>query len=77
MTEKTFAHVERSHSGNLPVSRSANKQVIYIYADAFTTCDCGRDLMLSQRVFGDDTYRGRCACGKNWALRTSKIWECW
>lgn len=55
-----------------PVSSSA-KTIMYVYADAFTTCDCGKDLMLSQRVFGDCTYRGMCSCGKSWALLNGKI----
>lgn len=59
----------------LPVS-SSDKTVMYVYADAFTTCDCGKELMLSQRVFGDFTYRGRCSCGKNYALLNGKF-QCW
>jgi len=55
-----------------PVSIGA-KTIMYVYADAFTTCDCGKDLMLSQRVFGDFTYRGACSCGKSWALLNGKI----
>lgn len=55
-----------------PVSSSA-KMIMYVYSDAFTTCDCGKELMLTQRVFGDFTYRGACSCGKSWALLNNKI----
>lgn len=55
-----------------PVSSSA-KTIMYVYSDAFTTCDCGKDLMLTQRVYGDNTYRGICSCGKSWALLNGKI----
>ncbi len=50
-----------------------NMSILYVYADAFTKCDCGKDLMLSQRVFGDNTYRGICSCGLSWALLNGKI----
>jgi len=53
------------------------KTIMYVYADAFTTCDCGKDLMLSQRVFGDLTYSGMCSCGKSWALLNGKIKSWW
>lgn len=58
-----------------PVSSSA-KTVMYVYSDAFTTCDCGKELMLTQQVFGDFTYRGMCSCGKSYALLNGKF-KCW
>lgn len=56
-----------------PPQASGDKVVMYAYSDAFTTCDCGKDLMLSQRGFGDTVYRGACSCGKSWALSNGKI----
>lgn len=52
---------------------SSSKTVMYVYSDAFTTCDCGKELMLTQRAFGDFTYRGMCSCGKSYALLNGKF----
>ncbi len=51
------------------------KVILYVYADAVTTCDCGKELVLTQRAFGNPTYTGACKCGKSWCLRSGKIWS--
>ena len=47
--------------------------VYYIYAQAFTTCDCGNELMLSQIVFNNPVYTGSCSCGKSYSLNKGKL----
>ncbi len=56
-----------------PSGTSNTKTITYVYSDAFTTCDCGEDLMLSQRVYGNATYKGSCSCGREWELLNGKI----
>lgn len=50
-----------------------NKTILYVYSDAFTTCDCGKDLMLTQKIYANATYTGICSCGKYWKLLNGMI----
>ncbi len=45
-----------------------HRTVIYMYSNAFTTCDCGNELVLAQTIVGDPVYRGNCECGKRFEL---------
>lgn len=49
------------------------KRIMYIYADAFTVCDCGKELKLTQTRYGDNTYRGLCSCKRKWTLLNNKF----
>jgi len=53
--------------------QNSTKTIIYMYASAFTDCDCGQNLILSQKVVGSQTYSGRCSCGLAWTLANGKI----
>lgn len=64
---------ELQHPSSIAKGTEELKSVLYVYSDAFTNCDCGKDLMLTQRVYGDKTYRGECSCGKRWALLNGKF----
>lgn len=67
---KTIGTITEVMGAVIPNGKSV---VMYIYADAFTFCDCGKDLMLSQNTFGDNTYRGACSCGLRWELLNGKL----
>ena len=50
------------------------RTVIYRFSHAFTTCDCGKDLVLAQHFFGDPKYTGGCgSCNKNFILLNNKL----
>ena len=55
------------------VGGSDSRQVVYMYADAFTTCDCGNNIVLSQINFNEKTYYGWCKCGKEMKLLNGKF----
>lgn len=45
--------------------------VIYIKSDAFTKCECGKEIGLHN--FIGNEYTGGCACGKKYSLIDNKI----
>jgi hypothetical protein len=50
------------------------RTVIYHFSLAFTTCDCGKDLVLAQYVYGVYKYEGSCgSCNKNFILLNNKL----
>lgn len=50
------------------------KVVMYVYADAYFTCDCGcKHTKLTQHIFGNQTYTGQCVCGKKYELLNGKF----
>jgi hypothetical protein len=50
--------------------------VTYRYSEAFTECDCGKPLMLTNRSFNNPAYTGQCDhCGKKFKLLNKKIYE--
>lgn len=57
---------------NPPVG-SDTKVIMYIYSDAFTKCDCGKDIMLSKTVYGSNKYTGSCSCGRKMELLNGKF----
>jgi hypothetical protein len=52
----------------------SNKEirVIYIRDDAFTKCECGKEMALHK--FSNNTYEGSCTCGNSYKMREGKIW---
>jgi hypothetical protein len=57
-------------------SNNTNRVVTYMYADAFTLCDCGAELMLTLRGYESNLYEGGCLeCGKKYQLRLNKLRE--
>lgn len=57
----------------IPNPQTNNKVIMYIYSDAVTKCDCGKELILSQRAYGNKKYTGSCSCGLRWELLNNKI----
>lgn len=55
------------------ISPVDNREVVYIRDNAFTKCDCGKDLGLV--AFTPGQYQGKCLCGKRFRLQNNKIWE--
>jgi hypothetical protein len=49
------------------------RAVMYVYADAFLICDCGEQLLLSKRQYGDRVYAGSCKCGRIFELLDNKL----
>jgi len=49
------------------------KVVSYMYSHAFLKCDCGKDLLLSQKAYGNRKYSGDCSCGINMELLDGKF----
>lgn len=50
------------------------RTVIYRFSLAFTTCDCGKDIVLAQYVYGISRYEGSCgSCQKNYVLLNNKL----
>lgn len=58
---------------NTVETKNDRKIVTYVYATAFTTCDCGQEIVLSQKIYGNPTYSGECDCGKTMKLRHGKF----
>lgn len=55
---------------------SSKRVIMYIYADAFTECDCGSNLQLTNTSCGSHMYKGGCsACGKKYTLCLNKLQE--
>lgn len=48
------------------------REVVYIRDNAFTKCDCGKDMGLHD-FSGNKTYTGKCLCGKEYILKDKKI----
>lgn len=48
-------------------------QVTYMLYMASLKCDCGKEMMLSQNIYNDPTYRGGCVCGEKYHLRNNKL----
>lgn len=61
----------------IPNPKKGNLKVItYVYADAYTSYDCGNDLKLTVKRYGSDIYEGGCiACGKKFEMFLNKIFE--
>lgn len=54
----------------------SKQMIMYVYSDAFTTCDCGGNLKLSVRRYGSDLYEGSCPdCKKKYEMFLNKIME--
>ncbi len=50
------------------------RTVVYRFSHAFTSCDCGKDLVLAQHYYSDPRYMGSCgSCNKNFVLRNNKL----
>lgn len=55
---------------------SNTRVIMYVYADAFTICDCGSDLKLTTISYGSHLYKGQClTCGKKYTLCLNKLQE--
>lgn len=50
-----------------------NKVIMYINSHAFTTCDCGKEIVLSKAFYGQSVYKGSCSCGKKMELLNDKF----
>ncbi len=51
------------------------RPITYMYMNAFTTCICGNELVLSKQIISSPVYNGQCECGKKFELRDFKIRE--
>lgn len=48
--------------------------VMYVYSHAFLTCECGEELALAQRSFGNAAYTGDClGCNQSFVLLRGKL----
>ena len=56
-----------------PPAYSNIKMIMYVYSDAFTKCDCGKDIMLSKKSYDSNKYTGSCECGKQMELLNGKF----
>ncbi len=50
------------------------RPITYMHTNAFTTCSCGNELVLTKMV-SSTIYYGQCECGKKFELRDFKITE--
>lgn len=50
------------------------REVTYMHGNAFTDCDCGKELFMAQTVYNDPSYTGICDCGKKFKLLNNKIY---
>lgn len=72
MEQQTLTQPGNGYSATL----EGRREVMYIYSDAFTNCDCGKGIMLSRRAFADPRYTGSCkSCGKSYTLLNNKLQE--
>lgn len=54
-------------------TNTAERTVVYMGNDAFTKCDCGKDLGLNR--WPGAPYKGNCLCGKKFVLNNNKLYQ--
>ena len=48
-------------------------QITHIRDDAFFTCDCKKEVMLSKRYYNSESHTGSCICGIDYELIDRKL----